>query len=149
MTLYWFLLGALAVWRITHLLNAEDGPGDVLVRLRRLAGTGFWGGLLDCFYCLSLWVAAPFVFLLADNRKEQFLLWPALSAAAIILERLTQPRAPRPAPDQAWYFEPTQEDTDVLLRRQESASSGSTANLPEHIHAGPVPGPTPGAGSHV
>ncbi len=149
MKFYWFLLGALAVWRITHLLNAEDGPGDVLVRLRRLAGTGFWGGLLDCFYCLSLWVAAPLVFLLAENAKERLLLWPALSAAAIILERLTQARANHPATAQAWYFEPTQEDKDALLRREESRSSGDAPDLHEHVNAAPAAGRATGAGSHI
>ncbi len=149
MKFYWFLLGALAVWRITHLLNAEDGPADVLVRLRRLAGTGFWGGLLDCFYCLSLWVAAPLVFVLAENGMERLLLWPALSAAAIILERVTQARANHPAPGQAWYFEPTQEDTDALLRREESGSSGAAPDLYEHVDAAPAAGRATGAGSHI
>ena len=30
MDLYWLVLGALAVWRLTHLLQAEDGPADLL-----------------------------------------------------------------------------------------------------------------------
>ena len=30
MRFYRFLLGLLSVWRITHLLNAEDGPFEVL-----------------------------------------------------------------------------------------------------------------------
>ena len=89
MRFYWFALGALCVWRITHLLQAEDGPWDFVVRLRRRAGTGFWGKLLDCFCCLSLWIAAPFAVLLGENWRERLLLWPALSAAAILLERVT------------------------------------------------------------
>jgi len=40
--------------------HAEDGPGDLLARLRGLAGESLWGKMLDCFYCLSLWVALPF-----------------------------------------------------------------------------------------
>jgi len=90
-TLYWFILGALGVWRITHLLNAEDGPGEIFVRLRRLAGSGILGALLDCFYCLSLWVAAPFALLLASSWRERLLLWPALSAAAILMDRIHGP----------------------------------------------------------
>src|SRR5207302_5380198 len=46
---YEFMLGVLAVWRLTHLLTDEDGPFDWIARLRRRAG-----GLMDCFYCLSL-----------------------------------------------------------------------------------------------
>ena len=86
---YALIVGILGVWRITHLLNAEDGPGKVFVRLRKLAGFGFWGELLDCFYCLSLWVAGPFAYLIGSGWVERLLLWPALSGAAVLLERAT------------------------------------------------------------
>lgn len=52
-----FLPGMLSVWRITHLLHTEDGPWDLVVCLRRRAGNGFGGQLLDCFYCTSLFFA--------------------------------------------------------------------------------------------
>ena len=99
MRLYWLLLGVLCVWRVTHLLQAEDGPWDVIVHVRRLAGEGFWGSLLDCFYCLSLWIAVPFALVIGPTTTERFLLWPALSAGAILLERAThRERDPLPAP---------------------------------------------------
>jgi len=112
---YGLVLGILGVWRITHLLNAEDGPGDVVVRLRRAAGDGFWGRALDCFQCLSLWIALPFAAGLGGSTLERALLWPALSGAAILLERLTAP-APPAAPPPYWKEE---EDPDVLLRNEE------------------------------
>jgi hypothetical protein len=83
------ILGLLAVWRVTHLLLAEDGPWDLSVRLRRAAGPGFWGKLLDCFQCLSLWVAAPAALVLARGWRDRPLLWLALSGGAILLERAT------------------------------------------------------------
>jgi hypothetical protein len=86
---YAVVVGILAVWRLTHLLAAEDGPWDVVVRLRGAAGDGLWGRLLDCFYCLSLWVAAPAALLVAVSWRERLLVWPALSAGAILLERVT------------------------------------------------------------
>jgi hypothetical protein len=86
---YQLVVGVLVAWRITHLLFAEDGPWDVVIRLRQKAGAGFWGELLDCFYCLSLWIAAPLAFLLGGGWVERLFLWPALSAGAILLERLT------------------------------------------------------------
>jgi hypothetical protein len=89
MKFYRLILALLAVWRITHLLQAEDGPWDVIVRLRRIAGNSFWGKLLDCFYCLSLWVAAPLAFLLSRGWWERALLWPSLSAGACLLEQAT------------------------------------------------------------
>jgi hypothetical protein len=82
-------LGILGVWRITHLLNAEDGPGRVLVALRKAAGSGFWGQLMDCFQCLSLWVSAPFALIIGRDRLMRGLLWLAFSAGAILLERVT------------------------------------------------------------
>jgi hypothetical protein len=92
---YELLLGVLAVWRITHLLQAEDGPWDLVVRLRARAGDGVAGRLMDCFYCLSLWIALPFALLPGvpgASWFEQLMLWPALSAGAILLERATGQR---------------------------------------------------------
>lgn len=113
MKFYMLILGILAVWRITHLLQAEDGPYDVIVRFRRLLGNGFWGSLLDCFYCLSLWIAAPLAAFLGADAVEKLLLWPALSGAAILLERIT---APGPTPPGPYWKE---ENPDVLLRKEE------------------------------
>jgi hypothetical protein len=87
--LYSLLLGVLGVWRITHLIQAEDGPWDLVARLRARAGSGVLGQLMDCFYCLSLWIALPLALALGAGWLEQVLLWPALSAGAILLERLT------------------------------------------------------------
>ena len=125
MQFYFLILGILAVWRITHLLNAEDGPWDLLVRFRRLAGEAVWGSLLDCFYCLSLWVAAPFAYGLGNDWKERLLLWPALSGGAILAERLTANRD-RSEPAPAVYYEEPEENQDVVLRQQERTVPGAT-----------------------
>jgi len=85
---YWFIVASLAVWRVTHLLVEEDGPGDAVVFLRRAVGEGFWGRLLDCFYCLSLWIAAPIAWFLAVRWYEWLLLWPGLSGSAVLLDRM-------------------------------------------------------------
>lgn len=87
-----FLLGSLATWRITHLLAEEDGPGHALVALRRRAGAGALGELMDCFYCLSLWVATPFGVALAPRARQAPLLALAFSGAACLLERATRER---------------------------------------------------------
>lgn len=84
-----FVLSALAVWRITHLLAEEDGPWDLVVRLRRALGDGFWGRLMDCFYCLSLWISLAISFWLASGWVEILLHWQALSGAACLLEKAT------------------------------------------------------------
>jgi len=85
---YWLVLGILITWRVTHLVSKESGPWSILERLRRLAGTSVAAEMLSCFYCLSLWVAAPLAYLLAPGWRHRLLLWPALSGGAILLERM-------------------------------------------------------------
>jgi hypothetical protein len=90
-----FVLATLATWRVTHLLVEEDGPADVVVGLRRRAGSSWAGDLLDCFYCLSVWVAVPFTAGLAGRRRLDPVLCLAVSGAACLLEQATRPaRAP-------------------------------------------------------
>jgi hypothetical protein len=88
-----FALASLAVWRVTHLLVEEDGPLDAVVQLRTRIGQGQLGKLMDCFYCLSVWVAAPASVAVARRRRERLVVWLALSGAACLLERATSERA--------------------------------------------------------
>lgn len=101
-TVFEFVLAALATWRITHLLSKEDGPFDLIFRLRRQLGQSLFGSLLDCFYCLSIWIALPFAIWLGIGWKEKVLMWLALSGAACLLEQFTvKNNTPKP-PE---YFE--------------------------------------------
>jgi hypothetical protein len=84
-----FALGVLATWRVTHLLAEEDGPGDLVIRLRARAGDGWQGRLMDCFYCLSVWTAVPFAVAVAPRRRDAPVAVLALSGAACLLERAT------------------------------------------------------------
>jgi hypothetical protein len=97
-----FLVASLAVWRVTHLLHAEDGPWDFALRLRARLGDRMLGRMLQCFYCLSVWVAVPFVPWITFQFTSGLVVWAALSGAAIVIERLTN-RQPPPA---AWHEEP-------------------------------------------
>jgi hypothetical protein len=83
-----FVLAVLATWRLTHLLASEDGPADLLARLRARMGHGLLGELMDCFQCLSLWVAAPLAAFVALRPWDWVLSWLALSGGACLLERL-------------------------------------------------------------
>ena len=83
-----FVLGAFATWRVAHLLAHEDGPWDTVLRLRVALGNGLWGRLLDCFHCVSLWVAAPVALAVARGPVEWLLAWLALSGSACLLERV-------------------------------------------------------------
>lgn len=105
----WLIPGALAVWRITHLLSREDGPFNWIFLLRKKAGNGWWGKLLDCPACLSIWISVPFAIWLGHSWEARLLLWPAFSATAILLERwMDGPPAP---PAQYWEDAPEPPDT--------------------------------------
>jgi hypothetical protein len=97
-----FALASLAVWRVTHLLAEEDGPADAVVRLRARLGTTRLGELMDCFYCLSVWVAAPAGLVVARSRSGVPLTWLALSGAACLLERATRERSALAAQTDDW-----------------------------------------------
>ena len=127
MNFYGLILGLLSTWRLTHLLNAEDGPWDIFVRLRRLAGSGFWAKLLDCFYCLSMWIAAPLAYVIGRSWRERLLLWLSLSAGAILIERLTLSEQSAVPP--ALYLE-DKEDVDAMLRRGKEENAGSDFQSP-------------------
>ena len=89
----WFrlTLSVLATWRVSHLIAYEDGPFDAIVRLRARAGDGVLGKLMDCPYCLSLWIAAPLALLLAGQPGAWCVAWLAISGGSSLLEKLSRP----------------------------------------------------------
>jgi hypothetical protein len=82
-----FTVAALATWRVTHLLASEDGPADAVARLRARLGAGKAAGLMDCFQCLSVWIAAPASIYVTRDTRDAVPVWLALSGAACLLER--------------------------------------------------------------
>ena len=100
MTALQITIAALAVWRLTHLLHAEDGPLEMFARCRNWLRRMSLSGVTDCFNCLSLWVAAPFAMILGSRWEERLALWLALSGAAILANRLAEGE-----PEGAWFYE--------------------------------------------
>ncbi len=98
-SLVWPVAAVLACWRITHLLNGEDGPWRMFSRLRTASAENVLGEALACFLCLSLVVAAPLALWVGQSWGTRLLLWPALSAGAILLERGFFPETFAEAPD--------------------------------------------------
>ena len=45
---------------------------------------------MDCFYCLSIWVAAPISVGLVRGRRVDPVSWLAVSGAACLLEQATR-----------------------------------------------------------
>ena len=54
---YWLIVGVFSVWRVMHLFAAEDGPWQLLARLRRRAGGRVLRRAAGFFYFLCLWIA--------------------------------------------------------------------------------------------
>jgi hypothetical protein len=119
-----FILAVLATWRVTHLLASEDGPGDVIVRLRALLGQSFAGKLMDCFNCLSLWIAAPAALFVTRRLLDWLFVWLAVSGAACLLQRLGR----EPVVMQS-VSQPSEGDPYYVLR---SETSGTAEEFGSH-----------------
>jgi hypothetical protein len=89
-----FAAGALATWRVAHLVAREDGPGDLVFRIRLAAGQGLLAQAMDCFHCVALWVAAPVALVLADSIATWLIAWLGLAGAASLAERLVAAHEP-------------------------------------------------------
>ncbi len=107
--LVWFVLAVLATWRATHLLANEDGPADIIFRLRQRLGEGLIGSLMDCFNCMSIWIAAPFALFISTTPLTWFVSWLGLSGGACLLERLGSAAAGASS-----HSQPMEEDKNVL-----------------------------------
>jgi hypothetical protein len=122
----WLAFGAaiLATWRVSHLLAREDGPFHLLARLRARLGNGLFGTLMDCFACLSLWIAAPIAYLVSHDWRTWVLLWLGLSGGACLIERASEkPVVFQPLPETS-----IQGDSHELLRTTENRPpSGNNA----------------------
>ena len=108
-----FVLAVLATWRVTHLLASEDGPADIILRFRSLLGRTILGALMDCFNCLSLWIAALAALFVSRRPLEWLFCWLALSGGACLLERLgREPVVIQP------MSQPTEGDNNDVLRSE-------------------------------
>ena len=85
-----FVVAVLATWRVAHLVAREDGPFDVIVRLRTRAGDSIVGRLMDCPHCLGLWVAMPFAWWLAATPDWWVPAWLGVAGGASLAERLVE-----------------------------------------------------------
>lgn len=89
-----FMVLALATWRISYMLVVEDGPYDILDKIRRKLGVEYasdgtpysentWGNLFTCVWCISVWVGT--LFFVIDYINMTWIGIPfALSAISIL-----------------------------------------------------------------
>jgi len=127
-----FVLAVLATWRVTHLLAHEDGPADLIVRLRAGLGNSLAGALMDCFNCLSLWIAAPAALFVAHTPLDWLFAWLALSGAACLLQRLV----PEPTETQP-FSQPSEGDVSHVLW-SETSGPAERSNPRENPNSGEI-----------
>ena len=99
-----------------------------MVRIRRRLADGFWGHLIDCFYCLSLWIAVPAAVLVTTAFPDVVVTWLALSGSVCLLERIGEP------PLTLDPIGPAQEGKDHhgMLRTETGGSEGASNGVTIH-----------------
>lgn len=84
-----YLVIVIVVWRLTHLITTEDGPFDLIIKLRKGVGNSFLGKLMDCFYCLSIWIGLAFAIYSEKNVEMIIIFTLYYSGSSILIEKLT------------------------------------------------------------
>jgi hypothetical protein len=129
-----FLLAVLATWRVTHLITREDGPAEVIYRIRRWMSAGFWGQLMDCFLCFSLWVAAAMAFFVASRPAAWVVSWLAISGGACLLERWSTRESVAAPPVVIEKFTST-EESHGMLRTEPGGPEASGISREDRVSA--------------
>ena len=82
----------LAVWRVSRMLYdlSEDGPFDILRRIREIAGVydahpNQVAQAITCPYCISVWVGFLFSVISLDKKLFRLLAWPFAASAVVVL----------------------------------------------------------------
>lgn len=122
------VLAIVAVWRVTHLLHAEDGPFRIFERGRDALRRISFSGAVDCFYCLSIWVAIPFAVPFSHSVSEAGTVVLALSGLAILLNRIA---APATEPAAAFFEEPILEENPSCAAVEAKPPSDPSLRTPE------------------
>lgn len=85
MTALDLLILAACTWRLARLLSQEDGPYNILTRFRARFPLG---GLWECIYCISCWVA-PAAYLVYQSPARALVIIGAISGLAMLMHRYT------------------------------------------------------------
>jgi len=80
------LLLSLFAWYMSYVLIYTHGPFRVFVRLRGLTTLG---GLLECLFCLILWMAALGYLLLMHTDAQEIVYVGAAAGLGMLLHKYT------------------------------------------------------------
>ena len=101
-----FALAVLACYRLAILIASDDGPGDVLLRLRARLGAYDYGDdgrpetsagrLVSCEYCVGVWIAAALALLLFPIGLMSFVYWLSIAGGQAFLWSVTDAGTSQP-----------------------------------------------------
>jgi len=96
MSLTEILIYGMAVWRVASLFVYETGPRNIFLKLRYWAGIehegmipdNFFGGVLSCIWCSSIWVAffLTLLWLISPDWALKLAVFLSLSTVAILID---------------------------------------------------------------
>jgi hypothetical protein len=93
-------VAALAVWKVCQILAYEDGPWDLVIRLRkslyrerdRLKNRERISGqvllMISCVSCSSFWVSIPAAFWVTSIWQDRIVSWLCVAALATVIDHL-------------------------------------------------------------
>jgi hypothetical protein len=121
------VIAVLATWRVAHLVAHEDGPGDLLARIRRGVKHQGLSRMLDCVFCSSLWLAAPVALWITTVPVDWLLTAIAISGGASLIERGGREPLAIPPLDPSAFITPGRPDREEphheLLRTDQTRQS--------------------------
>lgn len=99
MTYFDAIVGALATWRVSHMLLYEEGPWSIFLQMRKRLGVQYAEDdttvisyrytITVCLWCLSIWIATGVTILQRMSPLARWLLTPfAYGMVASSLDRL-------------------------------------------------------------
>jgi hypothetical protein len=83
-----FCIAALCVFRLAYMLAYEDGPWDVLYRIRLRLGHSTLGNLMDCPGCSSVWISFIITAIVWGFNSNYVINCLALSSVTVIIANI-------------------------------------------------------------
>lgn len=85
---YWLVVSVLVTWRLSCLVCYDEGPFQVMVRVRAFFYSLGWNSLIECFHCVALWISLLVGLLVMDPCVEVFFVVLAIAGGSSMVERL-------------------------------------------------------------
>jgi hypothetical protein len=82
-----FVMTALAGWRLARLLRDDAGPFGLMVAVRRVLYHLRLGAVVECVHCAAVWIAIGLTVVVFEPDRRSVLVVLGLAGAMSMLER--------------------------------------------------------------